>query len=54
LPLGGMLLIDRLGFQLMPLVLLLALAHIARRIHLERTRNASRSRVPRRLGRGEQ
>ena len=54
LPLGGMLLIDRLGFQLMPVVLLLALAHIARRIHLERTRNASHSRVPRRLERGEQ
>lgn len=54
LPLGGMLVIDRLGFQLMPVVLLLALAHIARRIHLERTRNASHSRVPWRLGRGEQ
>lgn len=54
LPLGGMLLIDRLGFQLMPVVLLLALAHIARRIHLERTRNASHSRVSRRLERGEQ
>jgi len=40
LPLGGMLLIGRIGFQLMPVVLLLALAHIARRIHLERTRNA--------------
>jgi len=40
LPLGGMLLIGRIGFQLMPVVLLLALAQIARRIHLERTRNA--------------
>lgn len=53
LPLGGMLLIGRIGFQLMPIVLLLALAHIARRIHLERTCNAADNRVPVRHGRGE-
>jgi len=54
LPLGGMLLIGRIGFQGMPIILLLALAHIARRIHLERTRNAEDNRVPARHGRGEQ
>lgn len=54
LPLGGMLLIGHIGVQLMPIVLLLALAHIARRIHLERTRNAEDNRVPLRHGRGEQ
>ena len=54
LPLGGMLLIGRIGFQLMPIVLLLALAHIARRIHLERTHNAEDNRVPAHHGRGEQ
>ncbi len=54
LPLGGMLLIGRIGFQVMPIVLLLALAHIARRIHLERTRNAEDNRVPVRHERGEQ
>jgi len=36
LPMGGMLLIKTIGFQLMPVILLLALMQIARRIHLER------------------
>jgi hypothetical protein len=36
LVLGGMLLIKTIGFQLMPVILLLALMQIARRIHLER------------------
>ncbi|WP_296225389.1 glycosyltransferase family 87 protein [Ralstonia sp. UBA689] len=39
LPLAGMLLIESIGFQLMPIILLLALAQIARRIHLERASN---------------
>ncbi|MCO5398528.1 glycosyltransferase family 87 protein [Ralstonia soli] len=39
LPLGGMLLIKWIHFQLMPIVLLLALVHIARRIYLERASN---------------
>lgn len=53
LPLGGMLLIDRIGFQLMPIILLLALAHITRRIYLERTGSADENRAPVRYGRGE-
>lgn len=39
LPLAGMLLIQSIGFQLMPVILLLALVQIARRIHLERASN---------------
>lgn len=41
LPLAGMLLVERLGFQLMPVIVLMALAHIARRIHLERAQRGA-------------
>jgi len=40
LPLSGLLLIKWINFQLMPIILLLALLHIARRIHLERITDA--------------
>jgi hypothetical protein len=41
LPMAGMLLIERLGFQLMPVIVLMALAHIAWRIHLERAQRGA-------------